>query len=167
MGLALITSAGLALLGNKEPHAPHVIEARQTRIDQSARHTDSDAVSKAASASTAVSVLPLRSRQAESAQTASHRETSLFQAQSWAQAPAAAAITEQPPQAPPLTLTYLGILEDDKQRIDKVLLADGEKTHMVAVNDVIDDQYKVVSITRQAIVLEFLPLRQQQTLSTQ
>lgn len=170
MAVALIGSAGLALFGDKQPDGAVLVDARQLRVDQSARHTAPDngrTARQMTAAGPASSVLPLRPRQPEAAASASQGGT-LFQAQSWVQAQAPAdAAAEPPPQAPPLPLSYLGVLEDDKHQINKVLLANGDKTHIVAVNDVIEEQYKVISITRQAIVLEYLPLHQQQTLSTQ
>jgi hypothetical protein len=69
------------------------------------------------------------------------------------------------PQAPPLTMTLLGLYTEGNRKVaymvrdDRVILA-GE-------GDLVDQQYKVEKITGDDVVLTYLPLGIQQTLNAQ
>lgn len=68
-----------------------------------------------------------------------------------------------PPQAPPLPFTYLGRLDEGNRTT--VFLAGPSKDHAVTTGAVIDGVYRVDEITPQRVVVTYLPLGQQQSLS--
>lgn len=95
-----------------------------------------------------------------------------FTSRSWAPPPpppppaAVAAVRAPPPApaAPPLPFRFVGMLE---QKSDKptAFLANGEALHVVHVGDVIDGTYRIESLSPAKVVVTYLPLKQQQTLS--
>lgn len=68
-----------------------------------------------------------------------------------------------PPQAPPLPFTYLGRLDEGDRTT--VFLAGPAQDHAVTAGQVIDGVYRVDEITPQRVVVTYLPLGQQQSLS--
>lgn len=88
----------------------------------------------------------------------------LFGSTSWAPPSPIAASAVDTPQAPALTLTYLG-MQATAGGPAKALIADNDRVYIVQANDPVGEHYKVVSIDKQAIVFEYLPLGTHQTLS--
>jgi hypothetical protein len=68
-----------------------------------------------------------------------------------------------PPSAPPLPFTYLGKKLDDGQW--EVFLARGEQTLIVHAQSTIDERYRVDAIRPPLLLLTYLPLNRQQTLT--
>lgn len=67
-----------------------------------------------------------------------------------------------PPQAPPLTFTYIGKLDGEEQTI--IYLARQNRNYAIKVGDIIDNTYSVDSISSNAVVFTYLPLKIKQTL---
>lgn len=67
-----------------------------------------------------------------------------------------------PPQAPPLTFTYIGKLDGGEQTV--VYLARQNRNFAIKVGDVIENTYSVDSISSNAVVFTYLPLKIKQTL---
>jgi hypothetical protein len=67
-----------------------------------------------------------------------------------------------PPQAPPLPFVYMGRLSEDANTT--IFLTSGERNLVVKPGDVIDNNYKLESVSDTAAVLTYLPLNQRQTL---
>ena len=74
----------------------------------------------------------------------------------------AAAVPPPPPQAPPLPFIYMGQLSEDASTT--VFLVSGDRNLVVKPGDVIDNTYKLESVSESAVVLTYLPLSQRQTL---
>jgi hypothetical protein len=70
-----------------------------------------------------------------------------------------------PPVAPALPFRFAGLIEQGVDR-PTAFLAKGEALHVVRVGDIVDRTYRIESIAPAQIVLTYLPLQQQQTLST-
>lgn len=70
---------------------------------------------------------------------------------------------QPPPTAPPLPFQFVGKLDDSSQL--KVFLQRGNRVITVGVGDVIDNTYRVESITDTQMVLNYLPLDIRQVLS--
>ena len=94
-----------------------------------------------------------------------------FKARSWLPPPppppaavAAASAPPPPPSAPPLPFRFVGMLELKSDR-PTAFLARGEALNVVRVGDVIDDTYRIESLSPAKVVVTYLPLKQQQTLS--
>lgn len=68
-----------------------------------------------------------------------------------------------PPQAPPLPFTYVGML-DEGDRVT-VFLSSANQDFVARQGDVINGSYRVDEVTPQRVVLTYLPLAQQQSLS--
>lgn len=77
-------------------------------------------------------------------------------------ASAAAPPPPPPPQAPPLPFIYMGRLSEDANTT--VFLTSGDRNFVVRPGDVIDNTYKLESVSDSAVVLTYLPLTQRQTL---
>jgi hypothetical protein len=89
----------------------------------------------------------------------------VFQTQDWnpPPQPAPPPPPPPPPSAPPLPFTYVGkAVQDGKW---EVFLAQGEKTHIVRANMVIDGIYRVDAIAPPVLTLTYLPLKQVQQLN--
>jgi hypothetical protein len=69
-----------------------------------------------------------------------------------------------PPSAPSLPFRFIGMLEQKSDR-PTAFLAKGEALHVVRVGDVIDNMYRIESLSPAQVVLTYLPLDQRQTLS--
>lgn len=90
----------------------------------------------------------------------------LFPDSTWEPPPAKRASREPAPPAPtapPLPFSYFGKLSEDGHTT--VFLNGANRNYAARVGDVLDGQYKVDDIRDAAIVLTYLPLQLQQTLS--
>ncbi|MBK4735820.1 hypothetical protein [Noviherbaspirillum pedocola] len=76
--------------------------------------------------------------------------------------PPAKAPPPAPPSAPPLPFRFVGLLED--QARPTAFLSRGDALHVVSAGQVLDDVYRIESVTPTEIVITYLPLRQRQTL---
>lgn len=93
-----------------------------------------------------------------------------FAASSWLPPPPpveVAVVPEVPapaPTAPPVPFTYLGEL-DAKAAKPQVFLSNGDRLLIVSPGEVVDDQYRVESVSESDVVLTYLPLNQTQSVS--
>ncbi|MDE1164590.1 MAG: hypothetical protein PW845_04220 [Pseudomonas sp.] len=96
----------------------------------------------------------------------------LFAAKSWKPLATLATVTEQPvnpttvvqaPSAPPMPFQFIGRLDD--RRDLQVFLQNGEKIYVVRKGDVIDDTWRIETISDKELRLVYLPLHLAQTLS--
>ncbi|MCW5620291.1 MAG: hypothetical protein KIS79_04200 [Burkholderiales bacterium] len=69
-----------------------------------------------------------------------------------------------PPAPPPLPFTYLGQLVEAGRTM--VFLSTGDRNHVVAPGEVIDNLYRIDEIGASAVVITYLPMNTQQTLPT-
>ena len=69
------------------------------------------------------------------------------------------------PSAPLLPFTYMGKMQEGDKGPLTVYLVQGERAYNVKKGDVIDDTYRIESIDAERIVLKYLPLAINQTLS--
>jgi hypothetical protein len=79
-----------------------------------------------------------------------------FSAHSWAPVASAAPAASEPAAPPALPFSYVG-----KQSVDggwQVFIAENDDVRTVKVSDLIDDQYKVLSIDAAEMTLDYLPL---------
>ena len=67
-----------------------------------------------------------------------------------------------PPQAPPLPFAYLGKMIDGD--MTTVFLTQKDRTHIVRLGDVIENQYKLETIDERKVTFTYLPLQQTQQL---
>lgn len=81
-------------------------------------------------------------------------------------APVEAVRPPPPPSAPPLPYRFIGMLEQKSDQ-PAAFLAKGEALHVVKVGDVIDEAYRIESLSPAKVVITYLPLKQQQTLSVE
>lgn len=77
--------------------------------------------------------------------------------------PPAKAPPPPPPSAPPLPFHFVGLLED--QAKPTAFLSRGDALHVVTAGQVLDEVYRIESVTPAEIVITYLPLRQRQTLA--
>jgi hypothetical protein len=85
----------------------------------------------------------------------------------WIRPPAPPPVINLPPPAPtapPLPFRFVGVIED-KSGPPAAFLAKGEALHIVRVGDVVENTYRVESFSPSRIVLTYLPLGQEQSLS--
>jgi len=68
------------------------------------------------------------------------------------------------PRAPPLPFTFIGLIEHGKPR-PSAFLARGEDLIAVAAGDVLDQIYRIDSLTANEIVFTYLPLNERQTIA--
>jgi hypothetical protein len=68
-----------------------------------------------------------------------------------------------PPTAPPLPFSFVGLLQQKSSK-PTAFLAKGDALVIASVGDVIDDTYRVESLSPAGIVVTYLPLNQRQTL---
>jgi hypothetical protein len=93
-----------------------------------------------------------------------------FSVQSWLPppppppAPVVAVVQEAPPTAPPLPFSYLGTLNQNKDK-PQVFLANGEQLVIVSPGDVIDGRYRFESIAVTGAVFTYLPLNEKQVMT--
>ncbi len=86
-----------------------------------------------------------------------------FSARSWAPPPVASAPTVEATTPQPLPFSYIG-----KQVVGhewEVFIAEKDDVRMVKVADLIDDEYKVLSIDAQTMTLDYLPLHAKLSIS--
>ncbi|MGF6598951.1 hypothetical protein P3T23_003668 [Paraburkholderia sp. GAS448] len=69
-----------------------------------------------------------------------------------------------PPTAPPVPFTYMGQL-DAKKAKPQVFLSSGDRLLIVSPGDVVDEQYRVESVSESDVVLTYLPLNLMQVVS--
>jgi len=86
-----------------------------------------------------------------------------FGAHSWAPPPVASAPTVAATTPQPLPFSYIGkqVVGDEWQ----VFIAEKDDVRTVKVADLIDDQYKVLSIDAQTMTLDYLPLHAKLSIS--
>jgi hypothetical protein len=94
-----------------------------------------------------------------------------FAASSWlppapAAPPPAPTVRADPPTAPPVPFTYMGELDAQTGK-PRVFLSNGDRLLIVSPGEVIDGQYRIESVSATNVVLTYLPLNQQQVMSTQ
>ncbi|MGF6998032.1 hypothetical protein [Paraburkholderia sp. GAS32] len=93
-----------------------------------------------------------------------------FAASSWLPPPPPVEVPVVPevrapaPTAPPVPFTYVGEL-DAKAAKPQVFLSNGERLLIVSPGEVVDDQYRVESVSESDVVLTYLPLNQTQSVS--
>ena len=91
----------------------------------------------------------------------------LFQSKSWFVAPPPqqqiASFSPPPPSAPQLSFTFIGRLIDDNQVT--LFLTKNGRQYSVKVGDVMDEVYRVDTISNTNALLTYLPMSMQQTLT--
>lgn len=91
-----------------------------------------------------------------------------FTASSWLPPPPvevpAATVRPPPPTAPPVPFAYVGQL-DAKAAKPQVFLSNGDQLLIVSPGDVIDNQYRVESVSESDVVLTYLPLHERQVVA--
>ncbi|AXL49065.1 hypothetical protein DSC91_000728 [Paraburkholderia caffeinilytica] len=93
-----------------------------------------------------------------------------FAASSWLPPPPPVEVPVVPevrapaPTAPPVPFTYLGEL-DAKAAKPQVFLSNGDRLLIVSPGEVVDNQYRVESVSESDVVLTYLPLNQTQAIS--
>jgi hypothetical protein len=93
-----------------------------------------------------------------------------FAASSWLPPPPPVVVPVVPevraaaPVAPPVPFTYMGEL-DAKKAKPQVFLSSGDRLLIVSPGDVVDEQYRVESVSESDVVLTYLPLNQTQVVS--
>ncbi|WP_028207227.1 hypothetical protein [Paraburkholderia nodosa] len=91
-----------------------------------------------------------------------------FTASSWLPPPPveapAAPVRPPPPTAPPVPFTYVGQI-DAKAARPQVFLSNGDQLLIVSPGDVIDNQYRVESVSESDVVLTYLPLHERQVVA--
>ncbi|MBI5751138.1 MAG: hypothetical protein HZA59_03190 [Hydrogenophilales bacterium] len=88
----------------------------------------------------------------------------VFQAKSWyVPPPPPKPVPPPPPAPPPLPFIYMGkLLEEDKLT---VFLTKQDRHYAVKAGDTLDGAYRVESVNAQQMILTYLPLNMQQTLT--
>lgn len=76
----------------------------------------------------------------------------------------AAPVRPAPPTAPPVPFTYVGQL-DAKAAKPQVFLSNGDQLLIVSPGDVIDNQYRIESVSESDVVLTYLPLHERQVVA--
>jgi hypothetical protein len=93
--------------------------------------------------------------------------TDLFSGRSWVPppppAPVAPPAPPPEPMAPALPFTYVGMMESDEAK-PIVYLARGERLLAVSEGDLVDQEYRIQSLTNNEVVLVYVPLGQTQTI---
>lgn len=79
-------------------------------------------------------------------------------------APVALPPPPPPPKAPPLPFSFVGLLEQGVAK-PQAFLARGDALHVVGAGDVIEQTYRVESVSPTSIVLVYLPLSERQVLT--
>lgn len=69
-----------------------------------------------------------------------------------------------PPKAPPLPFAFVGLVEQGAGR-PQAFLARGDALFIVAAGDVIEEKYRVESLSPASVVMTYLPLTERQVLS--
>jgi hypothetical protein len=163
--------AQVALLDNSHRNDTH------TRPDARHRTHPSEAAAKtAASASAAQGAAASTAAAAAHAKLLSLRVPlsvasahDPFTASSWLPPPPpveapAAPVRPPPPTAPPVPFKYVGQM-DAKAARPQVFLSNGDQLLIVSQGDVIDNQYRVESVSESDVVLTYLPLHERQVVA--
>jgi hypothetical protein len=79
-------------------------------------------------------------------------------------APVVAPPPPPPPKAPPLPFTFVGMVERGTGK-PQAFLAKGDALHIVAAGDVVEEKYRVETLTPTSVVLTYLPLSERQVLN--
>lgn len=79
-------------------------------------------------------------------------------------APVVAPPPPPPPKAPPLPFTFVGLLEQGVAK-PQAFLARGDALFIVAAGDVVEDKYRIESLSPASVVLTYLPLAERQVLN--
>lgn len=167
LAAGLAVAAWLAFFGDKSPTndvAEPVARATTQRLPIAPVPARA-----AAKADTGPTILALQPREALVGTALGEKApASLFNSHSWAPPPPPPPpppkpVPPPPPAAPPLPFTYIGKkLEGGSW---EVYLARGDQTVIINAQSVIDGTYRVESIRPPQLVLTYLPLNQQQTLT--
>ncbi|MEM5405489.1 hypothetical protein [Paraburkholderia unamae] len=139
------------------------------------RHTHaSDAAANAAGAATASAAQASATSAAHAKLVSLRAPLSLesahdpFTASSWLPPPPveapAAPVQPPPPTAPPVPFAYVGQL-DARAAKPQVFLTNGDQLLIVSPGDVIDNQYRVESVSESDVVLTYLPLHERQVVA--
>jgi hypothetical protein len=96
----------------------------------------------------------------------SEASAELFPSRDWQPPPPppAPAAAPEPPRAPPLPFAYFGQMAEEGKAV--AFLSRGNVNYPVRQGETLEGSYRVDEIRRDAIVLTYLPLQQQQTLAT-
>ncbi|MEM5448758.1 hypothetical protein [Paraburkholderia guartelaensis] len=148
----------------------------QRRIDMHARldarrHTHAtEAAAKAAATASAASASSAARAKLVSLRAPLSLESAHdpFTASSWLPPPPvevpAAPVRPAPPTAPPVPFAYVGQL-DAKAAKPQVFLSNADQLLIVSPGDVIDNQYRVESVSESDVVLTYLPLHERQVVA--
>ncbi len=186
MGLGLIVGVGLVFFGDKSSDddvVTAVVKPKQAGATNSSRAGGEKTVAVAATTGKAtytkservVPILALVNRKTlisvghvglDGKNIAS--SSPIFGTQSWLPPPPVEVkpknpLPPPPPTAPPLNFKYLGKKLEDG--IWEVYLARGDASFIARPQSVIDSNYRVESITQNALVLTYLPLNQVQRMN--
>ncbi len=92
----------------------------------------------------------------------SHNFGDIFPSRSW-QPPPAPPVKPPPPRAPPLPFTFFGRMVEDGKTV--IFLAQKDQIFAVAAGETVAGSYRVEEIGTDAIVLNYLPLNERQSLN--
>jgi hypothetical protein len=88
----------------------------------------------------------------------------LFPSRTWqAPPPKAVSAPPEPPRAPPLPYAYFGQMAEDGKAV--VFLVRGDRNFAVRQGETLDSTYRIDEIRKDALIMTYLPLQQQQTLA--
>lgn len=167
LGAGLAIAGWLALFGDKTPSSDITEPVARPLVQRRPADTGRSApVRTAAKIDSEPTILALQPRESLIGPTLDEKSpASLFNSHSWAPPPPPPPkpAPPPPPTAPPLPFTYIGKkLEGGTW---EVYLARGDQTVIINKQSVIDGTYRVESIRPPQLVLTYLPLNQQQTLT--
>jgi hypothetical protein len=165
--ILLAAAGGTSFYGASQLSAPDVAQDASESLVRDVSAQPAAAATAAIAAPTATAVAP-PPRPAIEVGNASDT----FRTRSWLPPPPppppapVAAVRAAPPKptAPPLPFRFVGMLEQKSDQ-PTAFLAKGEALHVVKVGDVIDGEYRIDSLSPAKVVVTYLPLKQQQTLS--
>lgn len=167
LGAALAVAGWLALFGDKSPANDIAEPVARAAAQRLPAERGPAAPAKATAKSDAEpTILALQPRETLIGPTLEEKKAaSLFNSHSWTPPPPPPPKPPPPPPpaAPPMPFTYIGKKLEDSTW--EVYLARGDQLVIVNTNSVIDNTYRVESIRPPQLVLTYLPLNQQQTLT--
>ncbi|MCP3723203.1 hypothetical protein M3I53_08665 [Paraburkholderia sp. CNPSo 3272] len=156
--------APVAALDSQHPNDTHARPdaRRRTHPSEAAAKAAATASASAASSSAHAKLVSLR---APLSLESAHDP---FTASSWLPPPPvevpAAPVRPAPPTAPPVPFAYVGQL-DAKAAKPQVFLSNADQLLIVSPGDVIDNQYRVESVSESDVVLTYLPLHERQVVA--
>lgn len=159
LAAALLGSAGLVLFS--EPVAPPTVSEAVARPESAPAVVEPAIPGQGTVAAAPSRILKLEDRAHLMGARPGQRSAALFQAHSWAPAPAVGAV-ESRPQAPPLPFAYVGQQTQGAELV--VFLASGDTTYVVRTGDELEGKYRVASIAPSTLTLVYLPLQETQIL---